>query len=67
MNRILIFLGLILVTAGLAWPFIIRSGLGRLPGDFLFRRNGFTLYFPLTTSIIISLILSLIFWLLFRR
>ena len=66
MPRILIILGIVLVLAGLAWPYLEKLGLGRLPGDLYFERDGFRFYFPITTSILISLLLTLIFW-LFRR
>lgn len=66
MTRILIILGVVLIVAGLAWPLLSRLGIGRLPGDILIRREGFTLYVPLMTSLIISVVLSLLFW-LFRR
>lgn len=66
MQRILITIGIILVVAGLLWPLIMKSGLGRLPGDISIQRDGFRFYFPITTSILISLVLTLIFW-LFRR
>ena len=59
-------LGLALVAIGLAWPLIERLGLGRLPGDFRIEREGFNFYFPLTTSIIVSLVASLIIWWLRR-
>ena len=62
----LVILGMALVLLGLAWPWIERLGLGRLPGDFRIEREGFSFYFPLTTSIIVSLALSLILWLLRR-
>ncbi len=65
--RILIFLGVILVVAGLALLLLPKiPGLGRLPGDIVIKREHFTFYFPLATSILISVILSLIFWLLRR-
>lgn len=66
MPRLLIVLGIALVVVGLAWPWLSRLGLGRLPGDIAIRREGFSFYFPLTTSILVSLLLSLLFW-LFRR
>ena len=66
MARILIIIGITLVALGLLWPLIGKLGLGRLPGDILVRREGFQLYLPLTTSILASLALSLIFWLLRR-
>lgn len=63
MPRLLITLGIVLVVLGLAWPWLQKSGLGRLPGDFVIERGNFRLYFPLTTSIIVSLLLSLLYWL----
>jgi hypothetical protein len=63
MSRTLIILGLVLLAAGIFWPFIGRLGLGRLPGDIAIERPGFSLYFPLMTSLIISVVLSVIFWL----
>lgn len=66
MPRLLITLGLILVAIGILWPWLTKLGLGRLPGDIVIERENFRFYFPITTSILISLILSLLFW-LFRR
>lgn len=60
MARTLIVIGWALVALGLVWPILPRLGLGRLPGDFLFSREGFAFYFPLTTSIVISLVISLL-------
>ena len=62
----LVILGVALVVLGLAWPWIEKLGLGRLPGDFRFEREGFSFYFPLTTSIIVSLVASLLIWWLRR-
>jgi hypothetical protein len=64
--RWLIILGLVLIVAGLLWPWLTRLGLGRLPGDIVIEREGFRLYIPLATSLLISLVLSLILWLLNR-
>lgn len=66
MSRFLITLGIILVLAGLLWPFLQKVGLGRLPGDIIIERDNFTFYLPLGTSILISLVLTLILWLLSR-
>ncbi|WP_407176191.1 DUF2905 domain-containing protein [Bradyrhizobium sp. STM 3562] len=66
MSRALIIFGLVLVAAGLLWPLIGRLGLGRLPGDIIIERPGFSLYFPLMTSLIISIVLSLVLWLVNR-
>ncbi|HTR57916.1 MAG TPA: DUF2905 domain-containing protein [Casimicrobiaceae bacterium] len=64
MSRLLIALGVILVVAGLAWPFLAKLGFGRFPGDFRIEREGFTFYFPLTSGLIVSALVSLILWLL---
>ena len=66
MQRIIIGLGILLILVGLLWPLIKKSGLGHLPGDFIIRKGNFTFYFPLTTSIIISLIIMIILWLMNR-
>jgi hypothetical protein len=65
MGRLFIVLGLVLVAAGL----LINWGapIGRLPGDFTFRRGNFTFYFPLATSIIASILLTLVLMFLSRR
>ncbi|HWP18977.1 MAG: DUF2905 domain-containing protein [Pseudomonadota bacterium] len=62
MQRLLIVLGVLLVLAGLAWPWISRLPWGRLPGDLSVEREGFSFHFPLMTSLVISVILSLILW-----
>jgi hypothetical protein len=62
MQRWLIGIGLLLVVIGLAWPWLAKLGLGRLPGDIRIEREGFGFYFPITTSILISLVLSLLIW-----
>ncbi len=64
MPRLLITLGIILLVAGLAWPLLAKLGLGRLPGDIRIEREGFTFFFPLTSGLIISALVSLILWLL---
>ena len=70
MARLLILLGIALVMLGLLWPWLARLGLGRLPGDILIERNGLRFYFPITTSILVSVVLSavatLLVW-LFRK
>ena len=66
MPRILITLGVVLIALGLLWPWLSKLGLGRLPGDIVVEREGSRFYFPLMTSIIVSLVLTLLFW-LFRR
>jgi len=66
MNRVLVVLGALVLIAGLAWPWLSRLPLGRLPGDMVVDRPGFRFFFPLTTMIVISLIVSLILWLVRR-
>ena len=61
MQKLLIIIGVMLVATGLLWPVLSKLGIGRLPGDILIRREGLTLYLPLTTMIIISIVLTLIF------
>jgi hypothetical protein len=66
MSRTLIVIGLLLVAAGVLWPWLQKVGLGRLPGDFVIRRESFTFYAPIATCILISIVLSIIFWFLRR-
>jgi hypothetical protein len=66
MSRFLIVLGLVILALGLLWPFLGRLGLGRLPGDIVIQRGNFSFYFPLATCIIVSILLSVVFW-LFNR
>jgi Protein of unknown function (DUF2905) len=65
-QRSLIGLGLVILLIGVMWPILSRIGLGRLPGDIMFHRGGTTFYFPLVTCIIVSLALSVVFWLVNR-
>jgi hypothetical protein len=66
LQRFLIGLGLVILVVGVLWPMLSRIGIGRLPGDIMFQRGGATFYFPLATSIIVSIVLSVLFW-LFNR
>jgi hypothetical protein len=63
MARGLILAGLVLVALGLLWPLMGKLGLGRLPGDIVIHGEHGGLYFPIVTCIVISLVLSLLFWL----
>ncbi len=65
MGKILIVLGLVIVVIGLLINFGVP--IGRLPGDFTFRRGNFSFYFPLTTSILASILLTLVMMFLSRR
>ena len=66
LGRMLILLGGMLLLAGIALTAFGSLGIGRLPGDLVYRRGNFTFYFPLMTSILLSIALSLLLW-LFRR
>jgi len=66
MSRFLIVLGLVILALGLLWPILARLSLGRLPGDIVIQRGNFSFYFPLVTCIIVSVLLSVVFW-LFNR
>lgn len=66
MSRLLITIGALLILAGLLWPLIGRLGLGRLPGDIVVERDNFRLYLPITSAILVSIVLSLLLWLLRR-
>ena len=65
-GRWLIAIGLVLVLLGLLWPWLSSLGLGRLPGDIVIEREGFRFYFPIVTSLIVSVFVSVILWLLSR-
>ena len=66
MQKPLIVAGLTVLVIGLLWPWLSKLPLGRLPGDIVVEREGFRFYLPLTTGILLSLIVSLVIW-LFRR
>lgn len=66
MAKLLVIAGAVLILFGLVWPWLSKLGLGHLPGDIHIKREGFDFYFPLTSGIVVSLLLSLLFW-LFRR
>ncbi|MDI4238723.1 DUF2905 domain-containing protein [Bradyrhizobium sp. Arg237L] len=66
MQRTLIILGLLLLAAGLLWPVIGKLGLGRLPGDIHVEGSNYSFYFPLMTSLLLSVVLSVIIWLVNR-
>lgn len=65
-RQLLITLGILLLVVGLLWPWLQKFGLFRLPGDIVIKREGFRFYLPITSMIIISLVVSLILW-LFRK
>lgn len=65
-GKMLIFMGAILIAIGLLFSAGSKIGLGRLPGDIVYHRGNFTFYFPLMTSLLLSVFLTLLFW-LFRK
>jgi hypothetical protein len=66
MARFLIVLGLVIVVVGLLWPYLSQLGLGRLPGDIVIERENMTFYFPLMTCLLLSVLFSLVFWVVNR-
>ena len=66
MNRFLVGLGAVLILAGVLWPWIRKMSLFHLPGDVVIDRPGFKFFFPVTTMLIISVVLSLLAWLMRR-
>lgn len=66
MNKNIILLGVIIIVVGIFWPLLQKIPLGRLPGDIFIKRDGFTFFLPITTCLLVSGIVSLIFW-LFRK
>jgi hypothetical protein len=65
-NRLLIILGVAIALIGVLWPWLRRLPLFRLPGDIVIDRPGFKFFFPITTMILISVVISLIAWLMRR-
>lgn len=66
MSRTLITFGIVLVLAGLLWPVLTKLGLGRLPGDIVIERGNARIYIPIATSILVSVVLSVVLWLINR-
>ena len=66
MSRTLIVIGLAIALIGVLWPWLGRLGLGRLPGDIMIHRGNVTFYAPLGTAIVVSILLSVVVWLLNR-
>jgi hypothetical protein len=66
MNRFLITLGTVFIIVGLLWHWLRRLPLFRLPGDIVIDRPGFKFFFPLTTMLIVSAVVSILAWLLRR-
>src|SRR5690606_14362457 len=63
MRRALIIIGVLVVLAGLAWPWLSKLPLGRLPGDIVVDRPGMKFYFPIVTSLLVSAVITIVLWL----
>lgn len=63
MSKKLIIIGCLLIVAGLLWPILEKLNLGRLPGDIIVRRDDFRFYFPITTCLLVSVVLTILIWL----
>lgn len=66
MGKNFIYLGLVLIAVGLLWPWLQKIPLGRLPGDIFVKREGFQFFLPITSCLLVSAVVSLIFW-IFRK
>lgn len=66
LQKWLIITGCVLIMVGLCLPWIIQLGLGKLPGDIYIKKDRLTFYFPIVTSLLVSIVISLIIW-LFNR
>ncbi len=66
MNRLLIMLGAALILVGVLWPLLKRLHLFQLPGDIVIDRPGFKFFFPITSMLLVSVVLSVVLW-IFRR
>ena len=66
MSRTLIVIGLVIVAAGLLWPWLSKLPQGHLPGDIVIKRENFAFYFPITSMILVSVVLSAVLWFFHR-
>lgn len=64
MQKTLIIIGIAILVVGLFWPWLGKIPLGRLPGDIIINRPNMKIYIPITSMIVISIIISVIMWLL---
>jgi hypothetical protein len=64
MQKTLITIGIVILVVGLLWPWLGKIPLGRLPGDIIINRPNLKVYIPITTMVLISVIISVILWLL---
>lgn len=64
MQKTLIIIGVIVIVAGLLWPWLVKLPLGRLPGDVIINKPHLKIFIPITTMIVISIIISVVLWIL---
>jgi hypothetical protein len=64
MQKWLIIVGILCIAAGLLWPIVGKIPLGRLPGDIVINRPHLKVFFPITTMVLVSLLISIVLWLL---
>ncbi len=62
MQKTLIILGIVIILAGVAWPWLKQLPFGNLPGDIVVKRSNFSFYFPITTMVLLSVVISMILW-----
>jgi hypothetical protein len=62
----MIYIGLAILVAGLLWPWLVKLPIGRLPGDIVINRPGLKIYIPVTSMLLLSMVLSFLAW-FFRR
>jgi len=66
MQKTIIYLGLLIVMVGITWPWLSKLPFGRLPGDVIIDKPGFKVFFPLTSMVLVSVLISFLLW-LFRK
>ena len=64
MQKSLIIIGIAIILVGLLWPWLIKLPLGRLPGDIVIDKPNLKIFIPITTMILVSIIISVVLWLL---
>jgi len=64
MQKTLIIVGVILILIGVLWPWLGKVPIGRLPGDIIINKPNVKIFFPITTMIIISIIITIILWII---
>lgn len=66
MQKTLVIIGIAIIIIGVCWPYLTKLPIGRLPGDIIIGRPNLRIYIPITTMIIVSVVLSVILWILRR-